>query len=242
MVQKDLQLYIKDQLHQGTGKDIIINSLLAKGWQKADVDDSYNSVTIDAQTPSSATNMHESPDDITEKKYPIQFLWVFQSIIVYSFAMAYFIFIYGRGKNSWAGYVFYAIYLLLHIAYIMLRRKLFHFAIGKTYLNLQQGVINKQQRHIPLGVIQNVYVKQGIMDRMFGLASLTIENAVQNSNTKKGVFSMLSGNNATQSIGSSANGGIVAIPGLKKADAEQVKTILLQRVKENSAEANQSGL
>jgi membrane protein YdbS with pleckstrin-like domain len=240
MIQKALQDYIQEHIHQGTNKEIIIATLTSNGWQKQDIDDSYNSVApITSQTGTLAS----SPDDITEKKYPIQIIWIIQSVLIYALVVGYLTI----GRKSVEDFIFtigfYCIYICFHVGYIVLRRRSFHYVIGKSYIEVRQGVISKQQRHIPVGVIQNVFVKQGLLDRIFGLATLTIENAAQSGKNSGGKFGWMKNSNASgQTLGFDSNGGRVAIPGLKKQHAEELKVIILQKIKENPVEANQSGL
>jgi membrane protein YdbS with pleckstrin-like domain len=244
MIQKALQDYIQEHIHQGTNKEIIIATLTSSGWQKQDIDDSYNSVAlITTQTETSAGALPISPNDITEKKYPIQIIWIIQSVLVYALVIGYL----AIGRDSVEDFLFtigyYCIYIGFHVGYIILRRRSFHYIIGKSYIEVRQGVFSKQQRHIPVGVIQNVFVKQGVLDRIFGLATLTVENAAQSGKKSGGKFGwMRSSNASTQTLGFDSNGGSVAIPGLKKQHAEELKMIILQRMKENPVEANQSGL
>ena len=97
----------------------------------------------------------------------------------------------------------------------ILQRAPFHYATEENFLTVKQGILSKQQRHIPYGVIQNLFVEQDLFDRFFGLASLTIENASQSN---------------------------VNIPGLTEEDAETLKEIILQKMKDNPIKDNQSGL
>ncbi len=173
----------------------------------------------------------------TEKNYPITTLWVFKvPIIIVIISVVAFFFGY------WFPQLVIALPIIL-IATPLIRRN-FHYSTEEKFFDVKQGVFSKKQRHLPYGVIQNVIVKQDWFDRVFGLASLSVENAAQaggkglfgqNQNLQYGV-----GYTKTESIGSSGNK--VSIPGLKKADAEALKMIILQRMKENPIEDNQSGL
>ena len=107
--------------------------------------------------------------------------------------------------------------------------------------------MSKQERHIPYGVIQNIYVKQDLLDRLFGLASLAIENASQGAGSQDGnttkIFGMTFSNQRrqqTEIVG--FRGNKVSVPGLTKQNAEVLKGIVLQKMKENPIEDSQSGL
>lgn len=164
---------------------------------------------------------------LTEKDFPIQFVWLFKSligtlvVILMTFVMAKF------------GYVNY--FLLLFIGYTpvafvvtLLQKNNFHFALEDKFLLLKQGVLSKQERNVPYGVIQHVFVKQDLFDRVFGLASVTIENAtkslaeIQVQNTQK---------TSMEYIG--FRGNAVVIPGLNKEHAEALKLAILAQMKRN---------
>jgi uncharacterized membrane protein YdbT with pleckstrin-like domain len=188
---------------------------------------------------------------ITEKNYPIQRLWVFKSILgslfTLIFVVVYFL-ISSRLISDDTEMNLFAIrifgpYVILALGFAIfyfivtaLRRANFHYFIEEKFLTLKQGILSKQQRHIPYGVIQNLFVKQDLFDRIFGLASLTIENASQGA----GVLAVPQRRQEIEMVGSSGNK--VSIPGLTKQNAETLKEIVLQKMKENPVEDSQSGL
>jgi uncharacterized membrane protein YdbT with pleckstrin-like domain len=196
---------------------------------------------------------------ITEKDYPVQGLWVFKSILGSLFALillAPYVLL-----SSWLGktirdieMIFCAIPIvssaICHFIVTILRRANFHYFIEEKFLTLKQGILSKQQRHIPYGVIQNLFVKQDLFDRIFGLASLTIENASQGAGVfaapqQQKVFGLRVRTQQRQQMEREMvefSGNRVSIPGLTKANAEILKGIVLQKMKENPIEDSQSGL
>jgi len=194
---------------------------------------------------------------ITEKNYPIQGLWVFKSILdslfVLIFLAPYFFLTYKFGetsKDSRANFYIILIvgFVIFRFIVTILKKVNFHYSIEEKFLTLKQGILSKQQRYIPYGVIQNLLVKQDLFDRIFGLASLTIENASQGSGAlaapqQQKVFGLRVGTQQRQQVemvGFSENK--VSIPGLTKANAEILKGVVLQKIKENPIEDSQSGL
>ncbi len=176
---------------------------------------------------------------VSEKNYPITNLWIFKAPIII-FIISIIALFFGR---------WYPVLVLAFPVYLIanpLIRANFHYSTDEKFFTVKQGVFSKKQRNLPYGVIQNVLVKQDWFDRIFGLASFSVENAAQGGG--KGFFGgnkYLRANGAYQgrqgeSVGSSGNK--VNIPGLKKKDAEALKLVLLQRMKENPIEDNQSGL
>lgn len=185
-------------------------------------------------------------ESITEKEYPIRGLWVIKSILTsgYLFILVVVVpllFYRPNIRNKFeinASLILLIIFIISDsVIRIFLQRMTFHYAVEEKFLTLEQGIFSKQQRHIPYGVIQNIFVKQDPFDRVFGLASLTIENASQGSES----FVLPQGKKENiEMVGFSGNK--VNIPGLTKTNAEVLKEIVLRKMKENPIEDGQSGL
>jgi uncharacterized membrane protein YdbT with pleckstrin-like domain len=138
---------------------------------------------------------------ITEKKYPIQTRWVIKNLIVtipvfsvgvilvFSYIFRLFKPLMFKPLNDQLDFVsLLKYYLLATISLLILatismywRLKNYHYSVEEKFLLIKQGVISKQQRHIPYGVIQNILLKQDLLDQIINTASLTIENASQGS-------------------------------------------------------------
>lgn len=227
--------YIQSELAKGESRQEIIDSLIKAGWQNNDVQEAFNYLSASvSQTP---TSPQHTAEIVTEKNYPITKLWIFKApIIIIVISVVALLF----------GYYFPYLVIALPIYLIAnpLIRANFHYSTDEKYFTVRQGVFSKKQRNLPYGVIQNVLVKQDWFDRVFGLASFSVENASQGGG--KGFFGgsksfRLSGTYNQQqgeTVGSSGNK--VNIPGLRKKDAEALKLVLLQRMKENPIE--ESGL
>lgn len=101
---------------------------------------------------------------------------------------------------------------------------------------VNQGVFSKQQRNVPYGVIQNLFVKQDLLDRLLGLSSLSIENA----SAGAGADQASSPKKQMDMVGFSGNK--ISIPGLLTRDAEALKSVVLQKMKEHPIDDSRSGL
>lgn len=223
--------YIKSELAKGESKETIMNALSQAGWQNNDVQEAFNSLSAPAVSPI-ATSPQHTAEIVNEKNYPITKLWIFKApliIIVISIVALLF------------GYYFPYLLIALPIYLIAnpLIRANFHYSTEDKFFVVRQGVFSKKQRNLPYGVVQNVFVKQDVFDRIFGLASLRIENASQSGG--KGNFGgsksfRLGGTYQQQGETVGSSGNKVNIPGLKKNSAEALKAILLQRMKENPIE------
>jgi len=184
---------------------------------------------------------------LTEKDFPITVLWIFKSPLIFIclniIALLF-------------GYYFPYLLLITPILLIAnpLTRRAFHYTLDEEYFHIRQGVLSKQERHLPYGVIQNVLVKQDLFDRVFGLATLRIENAADAGGTVKENFwtkqrgpfkakqPLPQKSSLTKQEHLGAKGNAINIPGLKKATAEAFKQVLLEKMKEHPMDDSVSGL
>lgn len=235
MANNEIINYIKSELAKGESKEAIINSLSQAGWQNNDVQEAFNSLS--APVSPIATSPQHTAEIVNEKNYPITKLWIFKAPII-AIVITIIALLFG----------YYFPYLVIAIPIWLIANPLiranFHYSTEDKFFVVRQGVFSKKQRNLPYGVIQNVLVKQDWFDRVFGLASFSVENASQGGG--KGFFGGSKGfrlggvANSRQGEAVGSSGNKVNIPGLKKKDAEALKFILLQRMKENPIE--ESGL
>jgi membrane protein YdbS with pleckstrin-like domain len=192
---------------------------------------------------------------ITEKNYPVRNIWLFEGMMTATFIVlicvtgGYLIFGHTLGvRDLFLGilltFIFFSIItnLVFCITLVIdiMRRSRFHYSLDEHFLTLHQGIISKQNRNIPYGRIQEISVHQTLSDRIFGLASLTIQDFSQGGSEMDIDGYVGSGKSRHEIFGFVSDG--VHIPGLKKEDAETLKTIILQKIKENPIEDSQSGL
>src|SRR5579872_3087217 len=181
-------------------------------------------------------------EPITEKNYPIEKKWILKTVwgtlLSLIFFIPAFIITWIKGAHNISGYIIYiSLYLIfvpIHVVIVTLQRTNFHYVLEESFIVLHQGIITKKQRNIPYGVIQNIFVKQDIFDRIFGLATITVENASQgggNNVRADKIFDIpvnTQKNSQTNSVGFNRN--MVSIPGLTKQNAETLKNIVLQKM------------
>ena len=230
MSNQEIVTYIKQQQQQGVSRIIITASLTAAGWKNNVIDQAF----IDSQNSQQEINSRNT-NIYTEKNYPIQTRWIIKNLIHLVLLIIFFILI-----GSFAYLIIFVIYTMFYIPLIILRRSNFHYTVEEKYLTVKQGVLNKQQRHIPYGVIQNVFVKQGLLDRLLSLASLAIENASEGGGAKFFKIKDYKKQDQTENVGFSGNK--ISIPGLSKQDAEALKLIILAKIKQNPINDSGSGL
>lgn len=191
---------------------------------------------------------------ITEKNYPIQIVWRMRHLVipvVLLIALIIFgLFFLIRDNDiiTITSLAYPIGFLIFSAVFFFLWVVSFQFSIEDKHITLKQGILSKRERHIPYGTIQNLLIEQDILDRILGLASLTIENASQGAgNTNKingpkflGISIFKQSQKDEGTVGFTGNK--VSIPGLNKLDAEKLKEIILRKMKENPIEDSQSGL
>lgn len=193
---------------------------------------------------------------IAEKDYPIERIWVLKAMLNpfgaanardFNLALHFFVLYAFLCVSLVAGFdafnfglsfiiLFFLppfiFYLLFLPVLLILSRAAFYYAIEDQFLVLKQGIVDKQERHLPYGVIQNIFIDQDVLDRIFGIASLIIENVSSGEGAMIERPPMLMG----------FSGNKILIPGLTKQNAEAVKEIILRKMKENPMKYSRSGL
>lgn len=186
---------------------------------------------------------------VSEKEYPIQKIWLVKPLFaLVPFMLTFsliFLYIIGvmfnvRSDGTSVKYFpFITVGVLFFVLFsAILRRLTFHYLFEDKVITLRQGILSKQQRQLPYGVIQNILIRQDVFDRLFNLSSLSFENVSTQILTEsdyrkvKAWIGDLMGFRASR----------VDIPGLSKADAENLKSLILEKIKENPIEDSQSGL
>ncbi len=81
----------------------------------------------------------------------------------------------------------------------------FYYDVGEEYFLTRGGVIGKQQVQVPYEKIQDLEMNMDVVDRLFGLWTVSVDTAAEN----------LSG---------------AHIPGLSHSDAEELRQLILSRM------------
>ena len=168
-------------------------------------------------------------EEISSKIYPLLGKWT--TITLFSRLVGSFIYpviiiliIFGNFKNlSITDYWVYLVlgWFVLGILIMIVRtitlflwKKNYAFNFTPEHIYYKEGVISLSEKHMPYSSIQDVTVKQGVIERIFGLAKVVIENAAQQP--------VLVDRRGQQIAGFS---GII-LQGLALADANKITNIL----------------
>ncbi len=143
------------------------------------------------QTQPSKINLTE---DISSNTYPLSNKWTAVTLfsrILGSFVFPGFLILIFFGKAKDFLFVDNWVYILLgwlalglltmitRIISLFLWKKNYSFTFTPEHIYYKEGVISISEKHMPYSSIQDVTVKQGVLDRFFGLAKVVIENAAQ---------------------------------------------------------------
>ena len=144
-----------------------------------------------ANTPNQSITVDASKM-ISSDQYPIQPHWLtlrFVSACVSWALMVFFFVIFGwvRSKDGipfsvliswWPWYVVAIVMCAIgQTIYNAIWKSNYRFAFLQDYIQLSTKVIAQQETHMPYTSVQDVLVKQGVFERMFGLATVVIQNA-----------------------------------------------------------------
>ena len=192
------------------------------------------------QTPTSPLSVLPNTQIVNEKTYPVRKIWLLKSsfgTIAGLFGVLIIILIFSRSYPMSILVIYMAIALIFlpfRILIRLLTLNNFHYTLDQKYLIIGQGILSKQQRNIPYGVIQNVLIEQSFFDRIFNLKSVSIENAAQggmNINQTQLKFFGVFSRKTHKDIG--FYGNAVFIPALKPDHGETLKNLILLKMKEN---------
>jgi putative membrane protein len=138
------------------------------------------------------------PTNISSETYPMSPRWtismVINSILFSAILVAFFGTQFAVGINSSVGDDLVAIILIFcfivllsfQIIASLLWKANFSWVFAPNFLEVRTGIISKSETHMPYSSIQDVLIKQGLIERLFGLCTVTIQNAVAVSSRKAG--------------------------------------------------------
>jgi putative membrane protein len=136
-------------------------------------------------------------EDISTKTYPLSGRWMTQQAVVWFFSSIFisgFITLYislpGKDSTSsltdifgvsWivAWFLIFLVEYIFHITYAMLWRSTYSLSFLPEYIQMKSGIISRSEVHVPYRAVQDVRVTQGVIERLFGLSTVNIENAAQ---------------------------------------------------------------
>ncbi len=88
----------------------------------------------------------------------------------------------GVAISAWIS-VLAGLSLLLIPAYFHIKQKMVLYTLTDSKVTIDEGLISKTTRNVPLRIIQDVTVSANVFQRMLGFGDLEIENANENDGT-----------------------------------------------------------
>ena len=130
------------------------------------------------------------PNNVSSETYPISPRWListfFSTFISSGIIAVFFGFQFFAGTRSAAGSIGAVVIILallgaalaVQIVAAILWKMNFSWVFTPNFLEVRTGIISKSETHMPYSSIQDVLIKQGMIERLFGLCTVTIQNAV----------------------------------------------------------------
>ncbi len=147
------------------------------------------------------------------------------------------------GSRFLAGFgVLIAIVVLVNIIGMKVN---FRYAFDDTTIALKQGLFRREEKYMPYVAIQNIFVSRGLLDRIFGIASLKIQNAAAlaaGATAYTSRWSSGASRNEKQVARATAEKNSIVIPGLSTRDAEALRDMVLQKIGQNPTAGTGAGL
>ncbi|MDE2116903.1 MAG: PH domain-containing protein, partial [Patescibacteria group bacterium] len=85
---------------------------------------------------------------------------------------------FGSFGDGLALFIGLALLLFIYqIIYLNVWKKNYRFEFTPEFVYMRRGFIGMSETHVPYGTIQDVIVRQGVLDRVFGLYDVVIQNA-----------------------------------------------------------------
>ena len=131
-------------------------------------------------------------EKISSVNYPISGSWMVSSVIsslFRNFISALFIFLLFFRKSifssSWIAGILtviglYTFLFIVSVIRLSLWKSNYYFELMPDYILVKTGILSKRETHLPYRAVQDVSVYQPFFQRLFGLATLIIENAASN--------------------------------------------------------------
>ncbi len=129
----------------------------------------------------SAVEKEDEEREIFSIRPTLKFVWLgyFSAIVGAFFLVALFSFLgqlTGFYVPAWAS-VLAGLSLLLIPAYFHLRKKMVLYTLTDSKVAIDEGLVSRTTRNVPLRIIQDVTVSANVFQRLLGFGNLEIENA-----------------------------------------------------------------
>lgn len=137
-------------------------------------------------------------EEISSRTYPISSKWLLSSFfgdvitsLFYVFLAFYFIGVPSKHSTTSLGdrvgldvfwYILVAVLVFVvtlawRFVWQILWKNSFYFEFKPEFIAIKQGVISKEERHLPYKSVQDIAISQSLTEKIFGIATVVIENA-----------------------------------------------------------------
>lgn len=177
---------------------------------------------------------------VSSMPFPVQQGWiVVNTTIVNAFLFITILLLEFDSNGNGSGFPLYLIIAVGATLLLFLEVKYFFYLFEDKYMSVKQGIISRKESFLPYATIQNIYVEQGLIDRLCGFFTVVIENAAEAGGYKSHKEAKKK-RSKWHFLGFSGNKLIV--PGLSHDHAEALKKMVLDKIRENPADDKKLGL
>lgn len=165
-------------------KNLILGKI--QGSTAAPANFAAQNASLAANSPAAAAiNFNE---EISSKTFPLNNKWYFQAILQNIFgsglaALLLVVWFYAGKKTSPAtapfdmGVAIFAPFFIFGIIRSLIWKAKFYFAFLPQFVMQKTGVIATQEKHLPYKSIQDVMIKQSLVEKILGLSTVVVQNA-----------------------------------------------------------------
>ncbi len=128
--------------------------------------------------------------------YPIASAWLFIALFSSLWSavistLAIYVFLLGKRTTIYQMSFLQAliVFVVLFVAFAIrsiLWRNSFFFEFSPQFILMKDGVIQREEKHVPYRTLQNVVLNQSFVERLFGLSTVVIENAAPAGGNNRG--------------------------------------------------------
>jgi membrane protein YdbS with pleckstrin-like domain len=165
------------------------------------------------------------------KDFPVETREVIASCFVIAlFSPLIYLYIFGKSGSNVFGILFTIGLSALSMIGVILSKQAFSFELREKAIAVKQGILTKKESLLPYESIQNVFLRQGLVDRLFNLKDIRVELITQQNEQVR---------NKRQAKALSAlvpslwgfGGKVLVIQGLSPANADKLRDLILERIK-----------
>jgi uncharacterized membrane protein YdbT with pleckstrin-like domain len=178
-------------------KNFFLDKIQHPGTSQAVPSEAATSTTSAPASLDQSQSTVQFSEDISDKTFPIQKGWMTKRILGIAGSSIFVSLFFTLYASSWffnvssrepliipTYFVILVIVFIFHYVALVIWKSNYRFQFTPEYIQFHTGIISQSEKHLPYRSIQDVSTSQSILDRIFKLTNVTIENAAQQVQTR----------------------------------------------------------